>query len=51
MYVFRAEYVMKQIENGDTNWIKDGVEYSGGCIFGVNDTPSGNPVTMEVGSN
>ncbi|MFU0514937.1 hypothetical protein ACMZ8K_05350 [Gardnerella swidsinskii] len=34
-----------------TNWIKDGVEYSGGCIFGVNDTPSGNPVTMEVGSN
>lgn len=35
MYVFKAEYVMKQIENGDTNWIKDGVEYSGGCILGL----------------
>lgn len=32
-----------------TPWIKDGTAYSGGCIFGVNDTKSGNPVTMEIG--
>ena len=33
-----------------TGWIKNGTSYSGGCPFGVNDVPSGNPVSLEVGN-
>ena len=33
-----------------TGWIKNGTSYSGGCPFGVNDVPSGNPVSLEAGN-
>lgn len=33
-----------------TGWIKNGTSYSGGCPLGVNDVPSGNPVSLEVGN-
>ena len=33
-----------------TDWIKNGTSYSGGCPFGVNDVPSGNPVGLEAGN-
>ncbi|MFR0603730.1 hypothetical protein [Bifidobacterium pseudolongum] len=46
----RAKIACRMWPDQYTGWIKNGVSYSGGCPFGMNDTASGNPVSMEVGS-
>jgi len=46
----RAKIACRMWPDQYTAWIKNGTSYSSGCPFGVNDTASGNPVTMEIGN-